>query len=76
MKSTRIKRLKTLQHLARKYGGQIELIYRVNLGVWLGRFYYPENKVIGISRNTFNEMLNALHTKVRCELAKSMEEEA
>ena len=68
MKSTRIKRLKTLQHLARKHGGQIELIYLVNLGVWSGKFYYPENKVIGISRDTFNGMLQALHTKVRSEL--------
>jgi hypothetical protein len=67
MKSTRIKRLKTLQHLARKHSAVINLGYSER--GWSGAFLLPNGDCILIKvGGTFNEMLQALHTKVRCEL--------
>mgnify|MGYP001558465349 CR=1 FL=1 len=69
MKSTRIKRLKTLQHLARKHLSVIRLEYEPVDEIWTGDF-----GLLHVSSYTFNEMLQALYSKVKCELAKPKEE--
>ena len=73
MKSKRIKYLKTLQHLARKYNYMIKMIYTQPPFqpecIWIGEFCNMRtmfrNKDIMVEGNTFNEMLLKLYSKVK-----------
>ena len=66
MKSKRMKYLKTLQHLARKYHGNVKFLYwsKAPAGyIWWGEFHGDFD--VSAEGKTFREMVQALYYRVK-----------